>query len=171
MKGSNLGTMLENHKQNEGIESGNDTGEPETNEGIESGRNANEPETKRRDRIRARCRRTQNKKGSNLDTMPENPKQNRLQSEKKNHERGECHSMITHECVQRRKEGAMPRSKASIPCQRPTIAHKVKVTKLKILPTFIHEEKPSSLIHNIQYPPTTDRGYAPICTSETQISQ
>ena len=50
----------------------------------------------------------------------------------------------------------MPQSKPSIPCQKPTTTHKVKVTKLEILQTFILEEKPSSLIHNIQYPPTTD---------------
>ena len=101
--------MLENPKQNEGIESEPDVGEPETKEGIER--------------------------------------------------------------VQGRKERAMPQSKASIPCQKPTIAHKVKVTKLEILQTFVPEEKPSSLIHNIQYPPTTNRGYAPVCTSEAQISR
>ena len=42
-KGSNLRTMLENLKQNEGIE---------------FRRDAEEPETKRRDRIQARCLRT-----------------------------------------------------------------------------------------------------------------
>ena len=60
MKGSNPGTMLENPKKKEGIESRHDT---------------REPETKRRDRIPTQCRRTQNKKGSNPGTMPENPKQ------------------------------------------------------------------------------------------------
>ena len=88
MKGSNPSVMPESLKQNKGIESGHDAGEPETKEGIER--------------------------------------------------------------VQRRKEGAMPQSKASIPCQKPTTGHKVKVTKLEILQTFIPEEKPSSLIHNIQ---------------------
>ena len=62
MKGSNPGAMLENLKQNEGIESGRDAGELET---------------KRRDRIQARCRRTRNKtKGSNPSAMSENLKQN-----------------------------------------------------------------------------------------------
>ena len=75
------------------------------------------------------------------------------------------------ECVQRRKDRVMPQSKASIPCQKPTTTHKVKVTEIEILQTFIPEEKPSSLIHNIQYPPKTDRGYAYVCTSEAQISQ
>ena len=109
MKGLNPGTMLENSKQNEGIKSRRNAGEPETKEGIER--------------------------------------------------------------VQRSKEWAMPQSKASIPCQKPTTAHKVKVTKLEILQTFIHEEKPSSLIHNIQYRPIIDRGYAPVCTFKTQISR
>ena len=76
-----------------------------------------------------------------------------------------------HEHVQRRKEGVMPRSKASIPCQKPITAHKVKVTKLEILQTLIPKEKPSTLIHNFQYPPTTDSGYDSVCTSETQISR
>ena len=50
-KGSNLGVMLENPKQKEGIESRHDVGEPEIKkEGIESGRNAREPESKQRDR-------------------------------------------------------------------------------------------------------------------------
>ena len=108
-KGSNLGAMPKNSKQNEVIKSGRDAGEPETKEGIK-----------------------------------------RVQSHKK---------------------GAMPQSKASIPCQKPTTTHRVKVTKLEILQTFIPEEKPSSLIHNIQYPPTTDKGYALVCTSEAQISR
>ena len=76
MKGSNPGTVPKNPKQNEGIE---------------SGRDAEEPETKRRDQIRARCQRNQNKmkesnssamsenpnktKGLNPSTMPKNPKQ------------------------------------------------------------------------------------------------
>ena len=51
---------------------------PKQNEGIESGRDAREPETKQRDRIQARCWRTRNKtKGSNLSVMLENPKQNK----------------------------------------------------------------------------------------------
>ena len=50
---------------------------PKKKEGIEYGRVAQEPETKRRDLIRARCRRTRNKaKGLNLSAIPENPKQN-----------------------------------------------------------------------------------------------
>ena len=93
-------------------------------------------------------------KGSNLGAMLENPNQ------KEGIER-----------VQRHKERAMPQFKASIRCQKPTTAHKVKVTKFEILQTFIPEENPSLLIHNIQYPPTTDRGYAPVCTSEAQISR
>ena len=61
-KGSNPGTMPENLKKKEGIESRH---------------NAREPETKQRDRIRAQCQRTRNKrKGSNLGAMLENPKQN-----------------------------------------------------------------------------------------------
>ena len=75
------------------------------------------------------------------------------------------------ERIQRHKERAMSQSKASIPCQKPTTAHKDKVTKLEILQTLIHEEKPSLLIHNIQYPLITDKGYAPVCTSEAQISR
>ena len=47
----------------------------------------------------------------------------------------------------------------------------VKVRELKISQAFIPKEKPSTLIHNIQYPQKTDRGYAAVCTSETQISQ
>ena len=65
---------------------------PKQNEGIKSKRDVGEPETKGRDRIWARCQRTRNKrkgsnlyimlenpnqtKGSNLGAMPENPKQN-----------------------------------------------------------------------------------------------
>ena len=75
------------------------------------------------------------------------------------------------ERVQISKERVMPQSMASIPCQKPTTTHKVKVIKIDILQTFFLEKKPSSLIHNIQYPPTTDRGYAYVCTSEAQISQ
>ena len=53
------------------------TENPNKNKRIESGRDARELEKKRRDRIRARCRRTQNKrKGSNLGVMPENLNQN-----------------------------------------------------------------------------------------------
>ena len=53
--------MLENPKQKEWIESGHDAGEPEI---------------KRRDRIWARCWRTQNKKkGLNPGRMSVNPKQ------------------------------------------------------------------------------------------------
>ena len=71
----------------------------------------------------------------------------------KNMERkGVCLCMTTHKRDQRRKEGAMPQSKASIPCQKPTIAHRVNVKKLEISQTSILEEKPSTLIHNIQYP-------------------
>ena len=75
----------------EGIESGHNVGEPETKEGIKSRHNAGKPKKKRRkDRIQARCRSARNKmkrsnssmmlenlkqkKGSNLGTMPENPK-------------------------------------------------------------------------------------------------
>ena len=124
------------------------------------------------------------KKGSNLSTMPENPKQKKglnlgTMPENSKQKKGLNQGTMPEnpkqkkgiERVQRRKEEAMPQSKASIQGQKPTTAHKVKVTKLEILQTFIPEEKPSSLIHNIQYPPTTDRGYAPICTYETQISR
>ena len=128
---------------------------PKQNEGIQSKRDAGEPGTKRKDQIRVQFRITRNKtKGSNPGAVPENPKQNE-----------------GIEYIQRHKERAMPQSKVSIPCQKPTITHKVKVTKLKILQTFVPEEKPSSLIHNIQYPPKTDRGYAPECTSKAQISR
>ena len=65
------------------------------------------------------------------------------------HDIGEPETKEGIERVQRRKERAMPQSKESIPCQKPTTAHKVKVTKLEILQTFMPEEKPSSLIHNI----------------------
>ena len=108
------------------------------------------------------------KKGLNLGVMLENPKQNEGIEFKRDAGEPEIKEGI--ERVQRRKERAMPQSRASIPCQKPTIAHKVKVTKLEILQTFVPEEKPSSLIHNIQYPPTTNRGYALVCTSEAQIS-
>ena len=104
----------------------------------------------------------------NPDTMPENPKQK--EGIESGHDAREPETKEGIERVQRRKERAMPHSKASIPCQKPTIAHKVKVTKLEILQTFVPKEKPSSLIHNIQYPPTTDKGYAPVCTYGTQIS-
>ena len=61
-KRSNPGTMPENPKQKEGIESGS---------------NAKELEIKGMDRIWAQCQRTRIKtKGSNLGAMPENPKQN-----------------------------------------------------------------------------------------------
>ena len=101
--------------------------------------------------------------------MPENPKQNKgIESRR---DAGEPETKEGIERVQRLKERAMPQSKASVPCQKPTIVHKVKVKKLEILQTFIPEEKPLSLIYNIQYPPTTDRGYAPVCTSEAQISR
>ena len=133
MKGSNLGTMLENQKQNEGIKSMHNVGEPETKERIESRHDVEEPETKEM-----------------------------IESE---HDVGEPETKKGIELVQRCKEWAMPQFKSSIPFQKPTTAHKVKVTKLEILQTFILEENPSSLIHNIQYPPTTDRGYAPVCTS------
>ena len=120
------------------------------NKGIESGRDVGEPKIKR--------------KGSNLGAMLENPKQNEgiesnpsAMSENPKYNKGIKR-------VQRYKERAMPQSKASILCQKPTNAHKVKTTKLGILQTFILEEKASSLIHNIQYPPTTDRGSVLICT-------
>ena len=62
MKGLNPDAMQKNPKQNEGIESGRADGEPKT---------------KRRDRIKAQCRGTQNKtKGSNLGAKSENSKQN-----------------------------------------------------------------------------------------------
>ena len=62
-KGTNLGAITENLKQNEGIESGRDVGELKTNQ---------------RDRIRAQCMKTLNKrKGSNPGAMQENPKQNK----------------------------------------------------------------------------------------------
>ena len=58
---SNPGTMPENPKQKEGIE---------------SGRNSREPERKGRDRILVRCPKTRNKmKGSNQGAMSENLKQ------------------------------------------------------------------------------------------------
>ena len=101
--------------------------------------------------------------------MPENLKQK--EGIESGHDAEEPKTKEGIEHVRRRKEGAMPQSKASIPCQKPTITHKVKVSKLEILQTFIPKEKPFSLIHNIQYPPTTDRGYALVCTSETQISR
>ena len=64
IKGLNLGAMSENpKKEEEGIESGHDVGEPETN---------------RRDRIYERCQRIRNKrKGLNLGAKPENPNQNK----------------------------------------------------------------------------------------------
>ena len=49
-KGSNHGTMSENPKQKEGVESRHDAGEPEMKrEGIESGCDAGEADTKGRD--------------------------------------------------------------------------------------------------------------------------
>ena len=124
------------------------------------------------------------KKGSNPGVMPENPKQKEgiksrhvageLETKEKiesGHNAGEPETIEGIERVQRHKKWAMPQSKASIPCQKSTIAHKVKVTKLEILQTFIPEEKPSSLIHNIKYPLTTDGGYALVCTSKIQISR
>ena len=67
--------MQENLNQNKGIECGHDAREHEIEkEGIESRSNARELDTKLRDRIRARYRRTRNKrKGLNLGTMLENP--------------------------------------------------------------------------------------------------
>ena len=57
------------------LKSRHDAEEPEIKR-IESRHDAGEPETKGRDRIRARCRRTRNKrKGSNMGAMPENSKQ------------------------------------------------------------------------------------------------
>ena len=86
-------------------------------------------------------------KGSNLGVMPENPKQNKgIESR---HDAGERETKERIERVQRRKEGVIPQSKALIPCQKPTTGHKVKVTKLEILQTFIPKEKPSLLIQNI----------------------
>ena len=65
MKGMNPGMMLENPKQNEGIECGRDAGEHET---------------KRRVRIWEICLRTQNKReGLNTDVIPENLKCKRIQ--------------------------------------------------------------------------------------------
>ena len=116
-----------------------------------------------------RCQRTRIKtKGSNLGAMLEKPKQNEWIESR--HDAKEIETKEGIERVQRLKERAMPQSKASIPCQKPTTEHKVKVIKLEISQTFIPKENPSSLIHNIQYPPTTNRGYAPVCTSEAQIS-
>ena len=69
--------MLANLKQKKGLNPDAMPENPKQNEGIESEGDAGEPETKQRDRIRARCRRTRNKmKGSNPDVMPENPEQN-----------------------------------------------------------------------------------------------
>ena len=49
---------------------------PKQNGGIEYGLDAREPQTKLRDRIRARCWRLRNKRmGSNLGAMLENPNQ------------------------------------------------------------------------------------------------
>ena len=127
---------------------------PKQIEGIESEHNVGELEKKIRDRIRARCWRTWNKKkGSNPSMMPENPKQKKGSNVSKGAKKGLCPSL---------------RHQYNV--RNPPL-HKVKVTKLEILQTFILEEKPSSLIHNIQYPPTTDRGYAAVCTFETQISR
>ena len=55
-------------------------------------------------------------KGLNPGTMPENLKQKKG-------------SNVSKGC----KEGAIPQYEASIPCQKPTTAYKVKVTKLEIL--------------------------------------
>ena len=107
-------------------------------------------------------------KGSNLGAMPKNPKKNEgIEFE---HDAGEPEIKEGIEHVQRHKERVMPQSKASISCQKPTTTHKVKVIKLEIWQTFIPEEKPFSLIHNIQYPPTINRGYAFVCASKAQIS-
>ena len=92
------------------------------------------------------------KKGSNPSTMSKNPKQKKGSNVSKGAKKGLCPS-LRHQYHVR------------------ITAHKVKVTKLEILQTLIPEEKPSSLIHNIQYLPTTDRGYAPVCTPKTQISR
>ena len=79
--------------------------------------------------------------------MLENPKQNeRIES---GHVAKEPETKEGIESVQRRKEGVMPQSRAPIPRQKPTTAHKVKLTKLETLQTFILEEKPSSLIHSM----------------------
>ena len=91
-KESNLSTMLENSKQKKGSNPSTMLENSKQKERIESGHDVGEPEIKRRDRIRARCRRTRNKKkglnsgmilenpkqkkGSNPGTMPENSKQN-----------------------------------------------------------------------------------------------
>ena len=164
--------MPENLKEKEGIESGHytgepeiktikkrikfghDVGEPETKEGIESKNDVGEPKTKEGIESGHDAKELETKEG--------------IES---GHNAREPETKEGIECVQRRKEWAMPQSKASIPCQKPTTAHKFKVTKLEILQTFMSKENPALLIHNIQYPPTTDRGYAPVCTSETQISR
>ena len=135
-KGSNPGTMSENSNQNKGSNSGAMPENPKKNEGIESRRYAGEPETKEGIRILARCRRNRNKRrDSNPSAMPENPKQN--EGIKSGHDAREPETKEGIERVQKRKEGAMPQSKASIPCQKRTTAHKVKVTKLEILQIFI----------------------------------
>ena len=73
----NLGVMLENRNQKARIESRHDAGEPDIKKEGKSRSNSREPETKLRDRIQARCLRTQNKtKGSNSGVMPKNKKQN-----------------------------------------------------------------------------------------------
>ena len=79
MKGSNPGAMLENLKQNEGIE---------------SRRDAREPKSKQRGRIWARCLRTQNKrKGLNPGAMSENPKQKKGLNVSKGANKGLCPSL------------------------------------------------------------------------------
>ena len=47
MKGTNPGKMLENLKQNEGIESGHDIGEPGTKRRDQSGHDVGEPGKKK----------------------------------------------------------------------------------------------------------------------------
>ena len=69
--------------------------------------------------------------GSNPGAMPENPKQNEGIESGRDAEEPKTKERI--ERVQRRKERVMPLSKATIPCQKPTISNKVKVTKLEIL--------------------------------------
>ena len=74
-KGSNPGEMPENLKQNEGSNRGAMSENLKQKEKIESGRNTGEPETKGRDQIWAQCQRTQIKiKGSNLGEISENPR-------------------------------------------------------------------------------------------------
>ena len=100
------------------------------NEGIESGRDAEEPETKRRDRIRARCWRTQNKtKGSNQSTMPENPKQK--EGVESGRDAGEPKTKEGIERVHRRKERAMPSIRHQYHVRNPPLHIKLKSQSLK----------------------------------------